>query len=62
MCESVGVQMQVQSISNQAFEARKGRRDNIDAMIKLEDSAIQQKAYEKTLKQIDPEEIGRAHV
>lgn len=59
MCESVGVQMQVQSISNQAFEARKGRRDNIDAMIKLEDSAIQQKAYEKTLKQIDPEEYKR---
>lgn len=51
--------MQVQSISNQAFEARKGRRDNIDAMIKLEDSAIQQKAYEKTLKQIDPEEYKR---
>lgn len=44
--------MQVQSISNPSFE---GKRDRVDAMINLDDRAIQQKAYERTLEQINPD-------
>lgn len=47
--------MQVQSISNPSFEGKRGRRDRVDDMIKLDDRAIQQKAYERTLEQINPE-------
>lgn len=44
--------MQVQSISNPSFE---GKRDHVDAMINLDNRAIQKKAYEKALKQLDPD-------
>lgn len=44
--------MQLQSVSNQSFE-RNGRRDRVDAMIKLDDIAIQRKAYEKAMQQVD---------
>lgn len=48
--------MQVQSVSNQAFQ---GHRDRVDAMIKLDDRLIQQKAYEKALTQVDDKKNKR---
>lgn len=32
-----------------------GKRDHVDAMINLDNRAIQKKAYEKALKQLDPD-------
>lgn len=42
--------MNIQSVTNRNFE---GRRDRIDAMIRLDDRAIRQRAYERASEQVD---------